>query len=232
MSEARKAKQGKQGSSADDGISRAEHMEHAACRGIIMRMADRGPGRRRPDELPRFLDVVRQTYPAADRRRLDGILRPGDGYDTCASMAFVYANAVPRGHPVLWPVLAFSADRASQRLKIRSALFYEAIGCSGETETFAVGWRLEPPEDVDGTHSYYHAQPISEWDNSGTRKLPVATEVNEVQPAFPIAAADSISMLAAMLVSLYGRIEARNILSDSQIRGAVRLVYKRIEQWL
>jgi hypothetical protein len=130
-------------------------------------------------------------------------------------------------------VLAFSAQRASQRLKIRAALFYQEIDHSGESKTFAVGWRLEPPEDTDGEHSYYHAQPISAWDASGTRRLPIAgNSLNESYPAFPIDAADSISLLVAMFVTMYGRIGTRNMLGDSQIRDAVRPVYRKIERWL
>lgn len=56
------------------GVSRSEHVEHEACMGIIIRLAERGPVLSNPDRLPRFLDVVRATYPAAHRRQLEGIL--------------------------------------------------------------------------------------------------------------------------------------------------------------
>src|SRR5215468_10176199 len=108
-----------------DPISRAEQLEHLACRSIVMRLADLGPGFRSPDSLPRFLDVVRQTYRPSQSRELESILRMEPGYDTYTSRAYVYAERVPRGVPVLWPVLAFAADRASQRLKVRLVLFYE-----------------------------------------------------------------------------------------------------------
>lgn len=221
----------------DERIRTAERLEHAACRSIIMRIADRGPAFGEPDEIPRFLELVRQTYPPANRRQLEGIIRMEDGYDTCESRAFVYAEAVPRGTPKLWPVLAFAADRASRRLKVRAALFFESEETRGRrTRTIrrprAVGWRFEPPEDSSGSHSYYHAQPISAWDNSGDRPLPIYGVLNEVYPAFPLIAADSISLLAGMLVSLYGRTRARNMLSDSQITDIINPVRPKIEEWL
>lgn len=232
MPENRSGKKDAESAVSKQRVTSADQLEHAACCSIIMRVANRGPARRRPDQLPRFFDVIRQTCPAAFGSRLEGILRLNDGYDTCESRAFVYADVIRRGNPVLWPVLAFSAERASHRLKIRAALFYEASGSSSEMGISAVGWRLEPPEDSDGAHSYYHAQPISEWDNSGKQKLPVVDNINEVYPAFPIAAADSISLLAALLVSLYGRVETRNILGDSQLQRYIRPMYRRLGQWL
>ena len=218
---------------AEDRVRTAERLEHAACRSIIMRIAERGPAFRQPDELPRFLERVRETYPAAHRRQLEGIIGMEDGYDTCESRAFVYAEVIPRGTPRLWPVLAFAADRASRRLKVRAALFFEAEEeTAGRRRPRAVGWRFEPPEDSIGAHSYYHAQPISAWDNSGDRTLPIYGILNEVYPAFPLRAADSISLLAGMLVSLYGRIGARDLLGDSQIADSINPVRSKIESWL
>lgn len=232
MPEERGVTRGAKGKRVKKPIPGPEQLEHAACCRIIMRMADLGPGFRRPDHLPRFFEKVRFACPPADGRRLEGILRLEDGYDTCAERAFVYANEIRRGTPVLWPVLAFSAERSSRRLKVRAAFFYEAINDSDEPDSFALGWRLEPPEDEDGSHSYYHAQPISAWDTSGTRNLPIIGSLNESYPAFPILAADSVSLLAAALVAMYGRVETRNILSDPQIRESLQPVRKKVERWL
>jgi hypothetical protein len=221
------------GANAAERVRTAERLEHAACRSIIMRIAERGPAFRQPDELPRFLDVVRQTYPAAHRRQLEGIIGMEDGYDTCESRAFVYAEMVPRGTPRLWPVLAFAADRASRQLKVRAALFFEAEEeGTGRRGPRAVGWRFEPPEGSIGAHSYYHAQPISAWDNSGDRGLPVFGVLNEVYPAFPLMAENSLSLLAGMLVSLYGRTGAGDLLGDSQIADTINPVRPTIERWL
>lgn len=215
----------------DTGISGEQSLEHSACCSIIMRIADLGPAQRRPDQVPRFFDVVRQTHPAAQRRSLEGILRIDSAYDTFESRAFVYAKRVPRGRPVLWPVLAFAADRASQRLKVRVALFFEDGSETGRAAPLAVGWRFEPPEDETGEHSYYHAQPISSWDVARSGPLPICGNLNDIYPTIPLAAKDSLSLLCAVLASLYGRLGVRDILSDSQVRRSVRPVQQKLESW-
>jgi hypothetical protein len=220
------------------GVSGSEHIEHEACTSIIIRLAERGPVLREPDTLPRFLDVVKQTYPAAHRRQLEGILNSETGYDTASSRAFVYAEVVPRGSPVLWPILAFAADRASRNLKIRAALFHESPDGSVRSGPVAVGWRFEPPEGPEapegpeGAHSYYHAQPISSWDKSERNRLPVYGLINQSQPAFPLIAGGSVSLLAGALVSLYGKTRAVDLLSDSQIRRFLVPVLAKVSPWL
>jgi hypothetical protein len=218
--------------------SGSEHLEHEACTSIIIRLAERGPILRSPDRLPRFLDVVQQTYPAAHRRQLEGILNSETGYDTASSRAFVYAEVVPRGSPVLWPVLAFAADKASRNLKIRAALFHESPDTAARAGPVAVGWRFEPPEGSgatgcpEGSHSYYHAQPISSWDKSERNRLPVYGVINQSQPAFPLIAEGSVSLLVGVLVSLYGKTRAVDLLSDTQIRRFIAPVLAKVSPWL
>ena len=229
MSGSKKSKKGALGEGKDGRISREQQLEHVACRSIIMRLADLGPGLQSPDTLPRFLDVVRQTYRPAQRRDLEGILTLESAYDTYGASAFVYADKVPRGVPVLWPVLAFEADRASQRLKIRAALFHEDVEFGGARPR-AVAWRFEPPEGPDSAHSYFHAQPILAWERDSDN-LPVWA-VNDNYPAFPLMAGDSIGLLTAVLVSLYGRRNTRELLGDSQIQDSITPIRKRLVQWL
>ena len=197
-----------------------------------MRLAELGPAVLTPDQMPRFLDIVRQTYPAAHRRQLEGILQPDDSYNTFKSRAFVYAKRVPRGNPVLWPVLAFAADGASRRLKISAALFFEGETDAGRIQPAAVGWRFEPPEDETGEHSYYHVQPISSWDVAGTRTLPIQGKLNDNYPAIPVAARDSLSLLAAVLVSLYGRVDVKQIFNDARVKGDISPVRDKLDPWL
>jgi hypothetical protein len=197
-----------------------------------MRIAERGPAARGAGASPRFLDVVQQTYPPAHSRQLEGILRTDGGYDTCVSRAFVYAETIPRGQPALWPVLAFSAQRASRQLKVRAALFFEGTDDSDAGRPLATGWRFEPPEGAVGAHAYYHAQPITAWDTSGNRKLPVKSQCNEVFPAFPLKAEDSISLLTGVLVSLYGKTSTQAILAEPQLRRVINPVRSKIEAWL
>jgi hypothetical protein len=159
-------------------------------------------------------------------------MRPDEGYDTLNSGAFVYGEKTPRGSPALWPVLAVKAGRASRNLKIRVALFYASQNESGDETLQALGWRFEPPEDVDGAHSYYHAQPISSFDSSGRWRLPTSGAVNHAYPAFPLRATDSLTLLTALLVSLYGRTNVGAMLNDSQLRQHIRPVVKNLEPWL
>jgi hypothetical protein len=153
------------------------------------------------------------------------------GYDTLAANAFVYGEKLVRGTPVLWPVLAFSASKASRDLKIRVAHFYSVDGDNGQ-DLEAVGWRFEPPEDETGAHSYYHAQPISAFDTGGRWRLPTASVLNESCPAFPLLAESPVSLLAALLVSLYGRVHVGAMLRDVQLREYVRPIVRKLEPWL
>lgn len=219
-------------SGAEDRVTGAEEREHIACCGIIMRIAELGPGLASPDSLPASIEEVRRRWRPAQRRELEGIMGGEDGYDTLEASAFIYAEQVPRGHPVLWPVMAFNAGRVSRNLKVRVALFYSAFDGSGKESPGAVGWRFEPPEDDTGSHSYYHAQPISSFDRSGRWRLPIEATINEVYPAFPLRAQSSVGLLAGMLVSLYGRVRARELLSDPGLRRDLRPVLTSLDPWL
>src|SRR5579859_3880595 len=79
-----------------DRIPRNEQLQHEACRRIIMGLADRGPGLRDADTLPRFFDTVRAICPPVHSGQLGGILSASGDYDTVESNLFVYAEKVRR----------------------------------------------------------------------------------------------------------------------------------------
>ena len=200
-------------------------MQHAACARIIIKLAEIGPDvYQLQSTLPESMQQVVRQYPPANEKQLRGILRRDEGFDTSESRAYVYAPTVDRGTPRLWPVMAFSGGPASVGLRIRVALFFElsdpvgASAAEGPQTPRAVGWRFEPPEGAVGAHCYYHAQPISSWNNRDSGRLPVAVPLNESHPGFPLMAEDSVGLLAAVLVSLYGHEWASVFLADRDIR--------------
>jgi hypothetical protein len=139
---------------------------------------------------------------------MTGILGSEESFDTYTSNAFVYGPVVDRGVPKLWPVMTFSGDRGCDNLRVRVALFFDGLssnsGGDQRQSVQAVGWRFEPPEGASGAHCYYHAQPISSWNKTSSGRLPVHLPLNESHPAFPLKADDPVSLLAAVLVSVYG----------------------------
>jgi hypothetical protein len=186
-------------------------VQHSACLRIITRLIEVGPDiYQAMSALPSAInDVVRRYAPASDRQII-GIMSSGDGFDTYRANAFVYGPVVERGTPKLWPVMAFAGDRGCDNLRVRVALFFDRLDFDSESDdgrrssARAVAWRFEPPEGDKGAHCYYHAQPISSWDKTSSGRLPVHLPLNESQPGFPLKAEDPVSLLVAVLVSVYG----------------------------
>lgn len=206
-------------------------IQRAACVRIIVRLAEIGPDvYQMQSTLPDSIQRVIRQYPPANERQLRGILQGDTAFDTGESRAYVYAPVVDRGTPQLWPVMAFSGDPASDSLRIRVALFFESTELvasdpsDANQQPQAVAWRFEPPEGPHGAHCYYHAQPISSWNNRPSGRLPVATPLNESHPGFPLVAQDSASLLAAVIVSLYGHEWASDFLADRDIRREIQPV--------
>jgi hypothetical protein len=205
-------------------------VQHSACVRIISRLVEVGPDiYQSASTLPTAINEVVRRYSPATVRQITGILNSDDGFDTYSSHAFVYGPIVDQGTPKLWPVLTFSGDRGCDNLRVRVALFFDQLGADpasgdeGAQLARGVAWRFEPPEGATGAHCYYHAQPISSWDKTGSGRLPVHLPVNESQPGFPLMAEDSVSLLAAVLVSIYGHAyTADEIFGDLHFRRDVR----------
>jgi len=195
----------------------------SACINIICRLIEVGPDiYQSTSALPASINEVVRIYSPATERQITGILDSEDGFDTYASNAFVYGPVVERGTPKLWPVMAFKADSGGDNLKVRVALFYDQLASSSPSgdshdAVRAVAWRFEPPEGERGAHCYYHAQPISSWNNTPAGRLPVYVPLNESQPGFPLMAEDPVSLLAAVLVSVYG-----HEFTNNEIFGSLR----------
>jgi hypothetical protein len=207
-------------------------VQHSACLRIISRLMEVGPDiYQAMSTLPIAINEVVRRYSPATDRQIIGILNSDDGFDTYKSRAFVYGPVVERGTPKLWPVMAFAGDRGCDNLRVRVALFFDRLDFEPESEdgrrspARAVAWRFEPPEGARSAHCYYHAQPISSWDKTSTGRLPVHIPLNESQPGFPLKAEDSVSLLAAVLVSVYGHTyTSGTIFSNLSFRRDIRPV--------
>jgi hypothetical protein len=188
-----------------------------------------------PHTLPDAILQVAKSYRPGDAVQMELLLKGSGAYNTLESEAFIYAPAVRAGRPYLWPVLTFAAAEDSARLKIEAAFFFEEDWSAeekGEYRVGATGLRFEPPEDEYGVHSYYHAQPITSFGGREDGRLSFARTVNTSFPAVPLAATDSVSLLGAVLVSLYGRTGARSMLGDPQVRTQIELVRSSFEPWI
>jgi hypothetical protein len=232
MTPSKKDKRPEQGIAVGaDRLSGDEIRQHAACRRIIIRLAELGPAFR-PDGLPASIQRVMEVYPPYHSQQLEGILKGEAGFDTLASRRFVYGPALSRGSPRLWPVMAFSAEEGCRDLRARVGLFFGDASPPVEDERVsAVAWRFEPPEDSSGSHSYYHAQPISAW-TTGFSNLPVALPLNESYPAFPLLADDPLGLLAAVLISLYGRTYVARLLANSDMLQFISPVKAKLWRWI
>jgi hypothetical protein len=200
--------------------------KQSACTRIITRLVDEGPASNLPDFPPALQPVVRSYRPVRERE-LTGILKSPTGFNTTDTNSFIYAPQIKSGSPTLWPVMAFSAGPEFDDLRIRVALFHhqqlKATG-SDNTRTVAVAYRFEPPEGDKGAHCYYHVQPISRWNKDDSTQLPVSRPLNESHPAFPLRANDSVGLLGAVLVSLYGHEFTRKFLGHVSLRDDIARV--------
>lgn len=107
-----------------------------------------------------------------------------------------------RSNPVLRVRVAMCAISADDRLVSQGVRF--------ETpESFATGSSTAPSPSTAasqpvrfGSHDYFHSQPIVSFTKNG-RDLPGCAPSNTSQPAVPVDADCSISLLIACLISLY-----------------------------
>jgi hypothetical protein len=87
------------------------------------------------------------------------------------------------------------------------------------------GYRWEPPEGIRSPHhNYWHAQPITAVRTANT-DMQLGIESGCIcthMPTFPIDAPDALSMLDALLVSIYGPGYLELYILDAQLRASVR----------
>jgi hypothetical protein len=141
--------------------------------------------------------------------------------ETHAMNGWLYLPQLPRGVGRI-PLLNCRYDRSSGRmsLSVQLAVFWVDDACT----IYADAWRFESPGQHGasslGDHAYYHAQPcrLLRTHRSGEVLLkhePAASSADV--PTFPLDAQDALSLLVAMLVTIYGRRDAFLLIRESAI---------------
>jgi len=140
------------------------------------------------------------------------------------SAGYVFGPAIASGTPVMWPVAAVTAS-PDLSFAIRVALFFE---CEGNV--WAEGWRFETADSPGRPHPYLHAQHARGFGGasdqnflSPMKAVEQSAPVNESEPAFPLRGTTCVGLVATMLATLYGAVEALEIAGDAgnDLRGAL-----------
>lgn len=103
------------------------------------------------------------------------------------------------------PVLSFGYDfrRSHPEFRLRLALFLLEEE-EGKSELRAIGYRFESPEG-EGIHHYYHAQIINAFEKGSEQwRIPCPRWLPTKQPAFALDACSPVTLIASMLISIYG----------------------------
>ncbi len=108
--------------------------------------------------------------------------------------------------PFLWVTLA-QADHVSLQLVMAAP-------------DMAFGFRWESPEDAgldsSSEHGYWHAQPIKtvRTGSGAVRPIPKQDRISDHFPTFPIDAIDSVTLLGAVVISLYGQLHCQSVVRN------------------
>lgn len=153
----------------------------------------------------RIHDLVSQRYKIFQDVEIEKLLAAGDVFDSLDHKKFLLLEPVELGGWML-PVLSFGYDfrRSNPEFRIRLALFlFEEL--EKREELRAVGYRFESPEG-EGIHHYYHAQGIRAFDKKNEDwRIPCPDWMPTKQPALALDANSPITLVACILISLYGR---------------------------
>lgn len=141
-------------------------------------------------------------FPPIDNDRLLESILPSKAkslIDLSRSRRFLYLEPIIQGGHFL-PVMSFIGEFRTLKpeLRLRVALFL----LDSTEKLRAVGYRFETPEGP-GRHSYYHAQPIITF-RDGSPQLPCPNWLSTDHPTLPLDAVDPVTLLLALLISLYG----------------------------
>ena len=150
-------------------------------------------------------DSVSLHYTAFREVEIEKIFTGTDSFNSLNHKKFLIFEPVRVGSWML-PVLSFGYDfrRSHPEFWIRLALFlFEELDQNNELR--AVGYRFESPEG-EGIHHYYHAQLIRAFDKNNEQwRIPCPGWLPTKQPAFALDAHSPVTLVACILISLYGR---------------------------
>lgn len=149
--------------------------------------------------------LVSERYAIFQDTELERLLSTGDAFNCLSHGKFVILEPVSLGGWMI-PVLSFGYDfrRSHPEFRIRLALFLFEKS-EGKTELRAIGYRFESPEG-EGNHHFYHAQLIRAFEkNNEQLRLPGPAWLPTKQPAFALDANSPGTLIACLLISIYGR---------------------------
>ena len=150
-------------------------------------------------------DLVSERYDGFQDVELEGLLSTADVFNCLDHKKFLILEPVSIGGWML-PVLSFGYDfrRSHPEFRLRLALFLLEED-EGKSELRAIGYRFESPEG-EGIHHYYHAQIINAFEKGNDKwRIPSPRWLPTKQPAFALDACSPVTLIACMLISIYGR---------------------------
>lgn len=150
-------------------------------------------------------DLVSEKYEVFQDAELEKLLATNEVFSCLDHNKFLILEPVPLGTWML-PVLSFRYDfgRSLPEFDIRLALFLSERVEEKDTLR-AIGYRFESPEG-EGSHHYYHAQLIHSFQKGNERlRLPCPQWLPTKQSAFALDAKSPTTLIACLLITLYGR---------------------------
>jgi len=167
------------------------------------------------------LNLAFARFPLCGREALESALRTAESEPVCMHERgqFLYMHPVTKDRTSI-PAMALTCDFAQGVPEVRlQVVLFRSDEVEGRARLKAVGYRYEMPEGTNvggqsiGKHDYCHAQPIR---TIGKRLLPTVPWLPDEHPAFPLDATEPISLVFAMLTSLYGAKDAVKKLRDGR----------------
>jgi hypothetical protein len=149
-------------------------------------------------------DLVSEKYDGFHDVELEQLLSTADVFNYLEHKKFLILEPVSIGGWML-PVLSFGYDfrRSHPEFRLRLALFLLEEE-EGKSELRAIGYRFESPEG-EGIHHYYHAQIINAFEKGSEQwRIPCPRWLPTKQPAFALDACSPVTLIASMLISIYG----------------------------
>lgn len=171
------------------------------------------------------------TFRPLDGEKLLNILRKPENelaFDLSSTNTYIYLQPERRTPDVL-PILTFKYDYSSPtnlaELRLRLA-FFKIVPTSTEAQHIkATGFRFEAIEgEGEGSHNYFHAQPITSFDRHGSR-IPCEDWHPDTYPAFPLEADSYVGLVMALICSVYNQNIVRQMATEpiwSAIRDDVK----------
>lgn len=158
---------------------------------------------------PTLLSQASASFQRLDEKDLEHYFNsnPQQG-DTSATGAFVFLPVVKK--PPLLPVLNLNYNLSNYQARLQVVLFVGGVAATHGARAFA--YRYEPPEGSGGRHHFWHAQPTFELRLASGSMVSLPGLLDNWRPrdtpAFPLDAEEPTDLLLCLLISLYGRKDA------------------------